>query len=392
MTTEPSMGQACDGHRNAAVSVLRDYAAHVEVTDRLPADELRPVLMGLFGEVGSILATAKKLRREQSAYVGYDAAIAEEFGDALWYFAALCRRLGAGVDGVFSDALLQDEQGASSETGPPAAGLAPQGNLSGTATKNEDALISLAIASSDLLDIRAPGHHASVLLRKFAECYWGACHAAGLSFATVAFENEKKTRGRFIEPDISDLPTFDRDFPIDEQLPNQFRIEITQRKSGRAYLRWNGVFIGDPLTDNIRDPDGYRFHDVFHLAHAAILHWSPTFRKLIKQKRKSDPKIDEAEDGGRAGVIEEGLTALIFSRAKQLNFFEGQSSVSFDLLKTIQQFVQGYEVEQCPLSLWERAILEGYGVFRLVRDNDGGVVIGSREARTITYEPIAREQ
>ncbi len=191
---------------------------------------------------------------------------------------------------------------------------------------------------------------------------------------------------------MSTLPTFDHDFPIDEQLPNLFRIEITQRASGQAYLRWNGVFIGDPLTDNIRDRDDYRFHDVFHLAHAAILHWSPTFRGLIKQKRKSVPEIDEAEDGGRAGVIEEGLTALIFSRAKQLNFFEGQSSVSFDLLKTIQQFVQGYEVEQCPLSLWERAILEGYGVFRLVRDNDGGVVIGNREARTITYEPIARKQ
>jgi hypothetical protein len=43
----------------------------------------------------------------------------------------------------------------------------------------------------------------------------------------------------------------------------------------------NGVFIGDPLTDNIRDPDGYRFHDVFHFARAAILHWSPTFRALI---------------------------------------------------------------------------------------------------------------
>ena len=201
-------------------------------------------------------------------------------------------------------------------------------------------------------------------------------------------ENEEKVRGRFVEPDVSTLPTFDRGFPIDEQLPNSFQIEITQRKSGQAYLRWNGVFIGDALTDNIRDPDGYRFHDVFHLAHAAILHWSPTFRSLIKQKRKSDPEVDEAEDGGRARVIEEGLTALIFARAKQLDFFDGQSSVSFDLLKTIQQFVQGYEVQQCPLRLWERAILDGYEVFRLVRENSGGVVIGDREARTIRYEPI----
>ena len=90
-------------------------------------------------------------------------------------------------------------------------------------------------------------------------------------------------------------------------------------------MRLNGVFVGDPLTDNIRDPDGYRFHDVFHFAHAAILHWSPTFRALLKQKRKSNPKVDEAQDGGRAIVVEEGLTAWVFARAKELNYFEGQS-------------------------------------------------------------------
>jgi hypothetical protein len=50
----------------------------------------------------------------------------------------------------------------------------------------------------------------------------------------------------------------------------------------------NGV-VGDPLTDNIADRDGYRFHDVFHFAHPAVLHWSPTFRALVKRKRKSDP-------------------------------------------------------------------------------------------------------
>ena len=130
---------------------------------------------------------------------------------------------------------------------------------------------------------------------------------------------------------------------------------------------------------------------MFHLAHAAILHWSPTFRALIKRKRKSNRKIDEAQDGGRAIVIEEGLTAWIFSCAKHLNFFEGKTSVSFDLLKTVQQFVQGYEVEECPLRLWEQAILEGYEVFRQVRDNKGGIVIGDRETRTIEYKPIDGE-
>ena len=136
------------------------------------------------------------------------------------------------------------------------------------------------------------------------------------------------------------------------------------------------------------NPTATGSHDVFHFAHAAILHWSPVFRALIKQKRKSDLKVDEAQDGGRAIVIEEGLTAWIFSRAKHLNFFDGQDNISFDLLKTVQQFVQGYEVEDCPLKLWERTILDGYKAFRQVRDNNGGTVIGDRENRTVTYVPI----
>ena len=53
----------------------------------------------------------------------------------------------------------------------------------------------------------------------------------------------------------------------------------------------------------------------------------PLTRALIKHKRKSKPDYDEAQDSGRAIVVEEGLTAWIFTRAKELNFFEGQDRV-----------------------------------------------------------------
>jgi hypothetical protein len=59
-----------------------------------------------------------------------------------------------------------------------------------------------------------------------------------------------------------------------------------------------------------------------------------------------------------------------------------------DLLKTVQQFVTGYEVEECPLSLWKIAILKGYEVFRQVKENSGGVVICDRSIRTIEYAPL----
>ncbi len=337
------------------------------------------------------MAIAKKLQREKKAYAGYEHALEEEFGDVFWYFTALCRRLDHGVDGILSDATNAERY-----TKTITASDLPDGPVSHVASVStlpslDETLLKLGGSAAALLEIESPNESTRPLLSAFADCYLIALQAARVTFSQIVHKNIEKACGRFLDPDPSRLPTFDSNFSKEERLPKNFEIKITQRKSGRSYLQWNGVFIGDPLTDNILDPDGYRFHDVFHLAHAAILHWSPTFRALIKQKRKSDPKFDEAQDGGRAIVIEEGLTAWIFSRAKQLNFFDGQDTISFDLLKTVQQFVQGYEVEDCPLKLWERAILDGYGVFRQVRYNNGGIVIGDREARTIMYKPIEGE-
>src|SRR6266446_4243483 len=252
----------------------------------------------------------------------------------------------------------------------------------------DDILLQLGKSAAALLDVKNADEHAYQLLCAFADHYLQALQAACVTFSQVVHKNIEKACGRFLNPEPSSLPTFDRDFLEEERLPQHFKIKITQRKSGRCYLQWNDVFVGDPLTDNILDKDGYRFHDVFHFAHAAILHWSPTFRALIKHKRKSAPKVDEAQDGGRAIVVEEGLTAWIFARAKELNYFEGQETISFDLLKTVQQFVAGYEVEACPLRLWEIAILKGYDVFRQVKSNNGGIIIGDRTKRTIDYASL----
>jgi hypothetical protein len=80
----------------------------------------------------------------------------------------------------------------------------------------------------------------------------------------------------------------------------------------RRYVlqRCNGVLIGDRLSDNVAHADDYRFHDVFHYAYAAVLGWSPVTRALFRLRRKSDPAIDEAQDGARAVLIEEGASDL----------------------------------------------------------------------------------
>jgi hypothetical protein len=87
---------------------------------------------------------------------------------------------------------------------------------------------------------------------------------------------------------------FDEAYPPKEQLPRLLKIHVFDSKEDkRAYMKIlpDGVQIGDPLTDNAYDDDGYRFHDVMHLANLAVLGWSPVMRGLLKLKRKSNPKV-----------------------------------------------------------------------------------------------------
>ena len=370
--------------------LLSEYSASVAATDILPKDDLAPALMGLFGEVGGIMSAAKKHVRDTKAYPGYRIAAQEEFGDTLWYFAAVCRRLDVSVNDVFSDV----SSSASFAKVCAASDLA-FGGIAHISTPIlppaiDDALFQLGRAAASLLEVKK-GPDALIKLRQFVQCYLSALNVSKLGFSDIVRMNIAKTRRAFLEPVISALPVFDTNFQLEEQIPHKFEIKITQRKSGRSHLQWNSVFIGDSLTDNIADPDGYRFHDVFHFSNAAILHWSPVFRSLIKQKRKSDSRIDETQDGGRAIVVEEGLTALIFSKAKDLNYFDGHDRVSYGLLKTIQEFTAGYEVAACPLKLWERAILDGFKVFRQIRSSGGGWVIGDRSSRSISFLPLNKE-
>ena len=168
-------------------------------------------------------------------------------------------------------------------------------------------------------------------------------------------------------------------------------MQIFERKvKNRTYvfLRCNGINIGDRLTDNKLETDDYRFHDVFHVSYAAILGWSPVMRALFRVKRKSRPELDEAEDGARAILIEEGISTWVFNHATRLNYFENLESLDYGLLKAVRELVSGYEAERCPLWLWEEAILRGYQVFRQFRKYRSGTVIADLTKRTITFEKM----
>ena len=213
----------------------------------------------------------------------------------------------------------------------------------------------------------------------------------GLGLDDIAEANLRKIRGRWPIPgDPLPLPLPDEAFPSAEQLPRltsvTFREETVEGRPKVFLYGPDGVKLGDPLTDNAYDDDGYRFHDVFHLAYAAMLGWSPITRFFFKAKRESDPRVREVEDGGRATVIEEAISAFVFDYARNERFLEGVRHIDFSMLTTIRRLVSGLEVGDRTAHDWERTILRSFEVWRPLHANRGGTVYLDLVARTIALE------
>ena len=196
-----------------------------------------------------------------------------------------------------------------------------------------------------------------------------------LTLDEVAEFNLSKTERRWqpVSPGNGPRKLFDEDFPTSERLPRQMDISI-EEDSGIAITTIDGAKFGDPLTDNRYEDDGYRFHDICHLSYASVLGWSPTLRALLRRKRKSDPQVDEVEDGGRAIVIEEGISAMVFSYAERRNFLAGAEGVNYDLLRTIKDMTSHLEVSARTEGEWERAIMTGFDIWRQVKANGNGQI------------------
>jgi NTP pyrophosphatase (non-canonical NTP hydrolase) len=218
----------------------------------------------------------------------------------------------------------------------------------------------------------------------------------GFDLDDIAVANLEKCRDRWgaseSEIKIRELTeekyAFDAKFPPHERLPRKFQVEIVEEKTGevgkmKAYV--DGQQVGDDLTDNAYSSDGYRFHDVFHFAFAAVLSWSPVTRKLLGCKRKSDPLVDEVEDGGRARAIEEGIAALVFDYAQRHNFLVGIEELDDNLLKTIKNMATHLEISDCSMVDWEKAIFQAIMVWREVQKNKGGTLIVNLDAKLIQY-------
>lgn len=373
--------------------LLKGYQRAVSSTDKLPPGDLETPIMGLFGEVGSLLAVLKKKRRDAAAYATYDEAILEELGDVLWYFtsianragldlAVLCQRVTRDISdwdivepgfGSFGDFEAAYTETAAMQLSSQMTLLADRAGeivrhlRLGNLTSNRDAV------SADLVHVLRAIHATAA--------------AANVGLERAALGNLQKVFSRY-PSDRTYPPLEDAHLDRNEQLPRRFVMfmeEIQTNNKTYVIQKCGGVIIGDRLTDNKTEQDDYRFHDVFHIAYAVHLGWSPVLRALFRVKRKSEPKTDENQDGARAILIEEGISTFIFGRGLERKLFDGLTRLDFDLLKVIQDFVRGFEPERCALWQWENAVIDGFKVFREFKRHRRGYVIADLEAHTLEF-------
>ncbi|KNC68127.1 nucleoside triphosphate pyrophosphohydrolase family protein [Pseudoalteromonas ardens] len=219
------------------------------------------------------------------------------------------------------------------------------------------------------------------------------------SLNEIAAINLDKVRERWEETSLRkstpDSLSFDFCRPDGEKLPRQFHLEFFESKNdetGKSFInvKLDGEAFGNPLRDNSYGEDYYRYHDVFHFAYAVVLGWSPVVRKLLKCKRVTDQVIDEVEDGGRAWVIDEAISALVFEHAKKHGFYENVETVEFSILKLIKDLTGHLEVKVRTYKQWEESILLGFKVWRELREHRVGTVFCDLDARDMSFTACNR--
>lgn len=176
-----------------------------------------------------------------------------------------------------------------------------------------------------------------------------------------------------------------------EILPQSFNVKFEEVNNGlypQVKVTLNNSQVGDVIDDNSYENDGYRYHDIFHYTFATLLNWSPCVRAMLKKKRKSNALIDRVEDGARATITEESISLMIFSNAKQNNFYTDINVIDDYLLSTIKNMTLSFEVKSKSKEEWQTAILKSYEVFRLLKENKGGIVKFNSRNKSVTYKNL----
>jgi NTP pyrophosphatase (non-canonical NTP hydrolase) len=364
---------------------LDDYQRKAFATARINWNDPRGrhiPAFGVVGELGSLTTEIKKSIRDGEAYTEGPDNLTEEFGDLLWYVSAVASR---------HDLQLQI---LSRRTKP----LTVRRSAFGHVYAMVSAVATL-VALVEEYDAEPTARKKRLLAKALGttlQTTLAAIQREKLDLAKVLRTNLRKGKGMFGASSVHAARCFDAKYPGYERLPRSMNVQFLERERGpgqvEVVLLVNHVNIGDRLTDNAHRDDGYRFHDAFHFAYAAVLGWSPVVRATLRCKRKSVPKIDEVQDGARAAIVEEAIAQTIFNYARGHSMLAGLDRIDHGILKLIQRMVRGLEVEKCELHEWQRAILVGFEAFRALKDNRGGWLILDAETRGLGYSsqgPVA---
>ena len=219
-----------------------------------------------------------------------------------------------------------------------------------------------------------------------------------LDLEDIASTSLKKVQRRWLSPEDSPR-LYDDELDTGQQLPRRFAFRFEQEgaeaaRRVRMLDASSGAPTGDPLQDNTYADDGYRFHDVMHLAFAAYLGWSPVLRKLLRSggrlAHRTPEQVDDAEDGGRAQVVEEAIVAAAYIYAEDHAFLDGALTVGQQLVRHIERMTRKLEVGDRSAWEWDRALLSGFSVWRELMRNGGGTVVGDLNAPSLEFRPDTR--
>jgi NTP pyrophosphatase (non-canonical NTP hydrolase) len=216
-----------------------------------------------------------------------------------------------------------------------------------------------------------------------------------LNLEDIAKQNILKAEDRW-HPPGEKPPLYDSKCPENQRLPRKFSYSFSHKNFEgveKLVLTDNitGKQVGAPLTDNAYDDDGYRYHDVMHLAFMACLGWSPVMRKLLRSRevgliKHRDRETDEAQDGGRAQVIEEGVVAAAYVYAEKHAFLEDLEVIDWQLLRHIKQMTDKVEVKTRTAWEWNETLKAGFKAWRALIKHKGGTIDGDLEAGSLTFK------
>lgn len=425
-----------------------EYDAFVRRTDqsaKKPLGERRAIAMyGLIGEIGSLVsAVKKKILAEggESAWDEPNEEIKEELGDVLWYSYSLAQLENAGPFDILANdiALLGREIAGENERAEkigaalkalnpaskdaflaaaqtfPQAGAASfndyQALAFNTARTDGRTLLEVCLAvlpqlGAELLRATLPQIELTInrniadrpMNTVLGEITWHLAAIASLYHVTlneIVGINREKVSFRMERG--TPTPLHDEARAPEQQFPRVFDVAFVRIGRGKSRMYFARGRLGNDLTDNAYEDDGYRFHDVLHLALIAHLGWSPVMRGFMKRKR---PDVDDIEDGGRAKVVEELVIKAIHSEGERqvkdrtrcsvkgpARLFTERSTIPFGLLKTLRIWVSGLEVARNAFWEWEDAICDGSDVFFQLRQHKQGTVHVDLLARKLTFTP-----